>query len=46
MRVNITTKDGLVSEEVEVTYQVKWGDTFVLKGLKESTCWCIQFTKK
>ncbi|AFM71148.1 wall-associated protein [Enterococcus hirae ATCC 9790] len=45
MRVNITTKDGLVSEEVEVTYQVKWGDTFVLKGLKESTVGAFSLLK-
>ena len=45
MRVKITTKDGLVSEEVEVSYQVKWGDTFVLKGGKESTVGAFSLLK-
>ncbi|WP_311799933.1 LPXTG cell wall anchor domain-containing protein [Enterococcus hirae] len=37
MRVKVTTKDKLASEIIEISYQVKWGDTFVIKGLKEAT---------
>lgn len=37
MKVKITTKDGLASKEVEVSYNVKWGNTFVVKGLNDAT---------
>ncbi|WP_373134253.1 LPXTG cell wall anchor domain-containing protein [Enterococcus durans] len=37
MRVRITMKDGIASEEFEINYSVGWGSTFVLKGLDDTT---------
>lgn len=37
MRVRITMKDGIASEEFEINYSVGWGSTFVLKGLNDTT---------
>lgn len=45
MRVKIMTKDKLASEEIEISYQVKWGDTFVIKGLKEATVGAFSLLK-
>ncbi|MDU1932279.1 MAG: LPXTG cell wall anchor domain-containing protein [Enterococcus hirae] len=45
MRVKVTTKDKLASEIIEISYQVKWGDTFVIKGLKEATVGAFSLLK-
>ena len=44
-RVKVTTKDKLASEIIEISYQVKWGDTFVIKGLKEATVGAFSLLK-
>lgn len=37
MRLKLNMKDGLASNELEIDYSVKWGSTFVLKGLNDTT---------
>ncbi|WP_146811755.1 cell wall protein, partial [Enterococcus villorum] len=45
MKVKITTNDGLASKEVEVSYNVKWGSTFVVKGLNDATAGAFSLLK-
>ncbi|MBF8808077.1 MAG: hypothetical protein IC227_06795 [Enterococcus lacertideformus] len=45
MKVKITTNDGLASKEVEVSYNVKWGSTFVIKGLNDATAGAFSLLK-
>lgn len=45
MKVKITTNDGLASKEVEVSYNVKWGSTFVIKGLNDATVGAFSLLK-
>ncbi len=37
MRLKINMKDGIASKEFEIDYRVKWGSTFILKGLNDVT---------
>ncbi|MBO1300505.1 MULTISPECIES: putative mucin/carbohydrate-binding domain-containing protein [unclassified Enterococcus] len=46
MRLRINMKDGLASNEIEVEYDVKWGDTFVLRGLNEATVGAFSLHKE
>ncbi|MEY8445190.1 Rib/alpha-like domain-containing protein [Enterococcus ratti] len=46
MRVKLTAADGLASKEIDVPYQVKWGSTFVLKGLNDATVGAYSLVKK
>lgn len=46
MNLNVTTNDGLATKEFEVDYQVKWGSTFVLKGLDNATVGAFSLLKE
>lgn len=46
MNLNVTTNDGLATKEFEVDYQVKWGSTFVLKGLDDATVGAFSLLKE
>ncbi|PTO40271.1 cell wall protein [Enterococcus mundtii] len=46
MNLNVTTNDGLATKEFEVDYQVKWGSTFVLKGLNDATVGAFSLLKE
>lgn len=37
VRLRMAMKDGLASVELEIPYEVKWGSTFLLKGLENAT---------
>ncbi|AZP92667.1 wall-associated protein [Enterococcus mundtii] len=46
MKLKVTMNDGLSAEEFEVDYQVKWGSTFVLKGLNDATVGAFSLLKE
>ncbi|THE06474.1 cell wall protein, partial [Enterococcus hirae] len=46
MRLRIKMKDGLASKDFDIDYQVKWGSTFVLKGLDNATVGAFSLLKE
>lgn len=46
VKLKVTAKDGLSSDEIEAEYTVKWGDSLVLKGLNNATVGAFSLVKQ
>lgn len=46
VKLKVTAKDGLSSDEIEAEYIVKWGDSLVLKGLNDATVGAFSLLKQ